>query len=362
MPVVTRSKHKLFIQEPQRLSGIEMEPTGDSNAASNETASRPLFTSKIEEQILITLAKEQIKTLSKFGGSEHEDVIIWLNDVEEVFDRARIQPSNKYLAIQSYLVDAALKWFRFNKSKILEWSTFKTAIIQVYQPTLQQTLIKLDKRYQALGESVVEYHGDKLQLCLQADPNMSPSMIVHYLIKGLKDYLIPHVIRRNPITPTDFLVVAQDEEKIFITLKGLSLSSTNDTDNYPTEDNYEESIVGVVQQPTHTNHRSFNRQQHYSSPQPLMNVPTTPYQPPSSFSSRQHSQQRPSSLSPAHHYFQQRPSSLSSGYNSYQQRPSSLSSGYNYSQQRPSSLASRQCYSCYGFGHLATNCPNRKNV
>jgi hypothetical protein len=326
MVVTTRSKHKLFRQEAKRLSRIEMD-------APKTTVPPPLVTSKIEEQILTTLAKEQVKTLAKFGGSEHEDVIIWLKDVEDVFDRAQIQSSNKYLAIQSYLIDAALKWFRFNKSNMLDWPAFKTAIIQVYQPTLQQTLVKLEKRYQVLGESVMEYHYDKLQLCLQADPNMSPSMIIHYLIKGLNEHLIPHVIRRHPKTSNDFLADAQDEEKILITLKGLSLNSTNDTDNYPTEDNYVDSMVGVVQQPIHPNYRSFNRQQHYSSLRSLMNVPTTPYQPPSTFSYRQHSQQR----------------------------PSSLSSGYNYSQQRPSSLASRQCYSCYGFGHLAANCPKGKN-
>lgn len=317
MVVTTRSKRKLFIQEAQRLSDIEMEASDET--APDETTPPPLFTSKIEEQILTTLAKEQVKTLAKFGGSEHENVIIWLQDVEDVFDRAKIQSSNKYLAIQSYLIDAALKWFRFNKSNMLDWPAFKTAIIQAYQPTLQQTLVKLEKRYQVLDESVMEYHYDKLQLCLQADPNMSPSMIIHYLIKGLNDHLIPHFIRRHPTTPNDFLVVAQDEEKILITLKGLALNSTNDTYNYPTEDNYVDSMVGVVQQPIHTNHRSVNRQQHYSSPQPLMNVPTTPYQPPSTFSYRQHSQ------------------------------------------QRPSSLASRQCYSCYDFGHLAANCPKRKN-
>ncbi|CAF5135001.1 unnamed protein product, partial [Rotaria magnacalcarata] len=51
-----------------------------------------------------TLAKEQIKRLAKFGGAHHEDVVKWLSDVEEVFTRAQLQPSNKLLAVQSYLI------------------------------------------------------------------------------------------------------------------------------------------------------------------------------------------------------------------------------------------------------------------
>jgi len=312
MVVTTRSKRRIFQQEIERLSLIDMASDDTSNLSSNTTTSRSLSTSHTEEQILTTLAKEQIKTLSKFGGAENEDVVIWIQHVEEVFDRAQLQSSNKYLAIQSYLVDAALKWFRFNKSNILDWSSFKTAIVQAYQPTLHQTLVKLEQRYQLPGESVMEYHYDKLHLCLQADPNMSSCMIVHYLTKGLNDYLIPHVIRRHPTTPHDFLVIAQDEEKIFITLKGLSSDSTTDADNYPTEHNYGASTVGVIQRPIHTNRRSSNRQYHQLSPQPLMNIPINPY--------------RQSSTSSSLHY---------------------------YFQQRPSSLSSRQCYSCYGFGHLA---------
>jgi hypothetical protein len=120
MVVTTRSKHRIFQQEIERLSLIDMASDDTSNSSSNTTTSRSLSTAHTEEQILTTLAKEQIKTLSKFGDAENEDVVIWVQRVEEVFDRAQLQSSNKYLVIQSYLVNAALKWFRFNKSNILD--------------------------------------------------------------------------------------------------------------------------------------------------------------------------------------------------------------------------------------------------
>src|SRR5690349_8993546 len=102
--VITRSQyHQIYTQEVQRLSLIEMEPSDISTSSSNSSVYRPIILSSTEEQSLITLAKEQLKTLAKFGGSANEDVLKWLEDVEAVFDRAQLQPSNRYLAVQSYL-------------------------------------------------------------------------------------------------------------------------------------------------------------------------------------------------------------------------------------------------------------------
>ncbi|CAF3238903.1 unnamed protein product [Rotaria sp. Silwood2] len=93
----------------------------------------------MEEHILHTLAKELIKSLAEFGAARHKDVVKWLSDVEEVFNRAQFQPSNKYLAVLSYLIDSAAKWFKYNKSTIIDWPTFKIKLIKAYQPSLQQT-------------------------------------------------------------------------------------------------------------------------------------------------------------------------------------------------------------------------------
>ncbi|CAF4590121.1 unnamed protein product, partial [Rotaria socialis] len=237
-----------------------------------------------------TLAKEQIKRLAKFGGAHHEDVVKWLSDVEEVFTRAQLQPPNKLLAVQSYLIDSAEKWFRYNKSIILDWSTFKIAIVKAYQPSLHETLLRLEQRLQLCDESVMDYYHDKIHLCLQADSNMSSSMIIHYLTKGLKQSLIAHVVRRHPATPPEFLAVAQDEEKIQFTLNGLSSASPNKPDPYPNEDFQMDHQVNAVTRPVNDNNRSFNWQHRQPLPQPLMNVPTTPF---SSSSRRSYSQRRP---------------------------------------------------------------------
>ncbi|CAF3322081.1 unnamed protein product [Rotaria socialis] len=89
----------------------------------------------MDEQSMQVFAQEQIMKLSTFGGARDENVLHWLQDTECIFGQVQLQPSNKYLAVQSYLADAPLKWFRFNKSSIPDWSSFKIAIVQAYQPS-----------------------------------------------------------------------------------------------------------------------------------------------------------------------------------------------------------------------------------
>jgi hypothetical protein len=144
-------------------------------------------------------------------------------------------------------------------------------------------------------------------------------MIIHYLTKGLNTYLTPHVVRRHSATPNDFLLIAQDEEKIQLTLNGLSHSSTTSTNHYPNDDTHPDDMIALVKQLFNTNTRSFNSSQHQSSPPPLMDLSPASYQSPSSI-----------------------------------RRP--------YHQSSSSSSTSRQCYHCYRVIHLAKYCPDRKHV
>ncbi|CAF3787107.1 unnamed protein product [Rotaria socialis] len=77
--------------------------------------------------------EEVIRSLIKFGGTLNEDVVKWLHDMEEIFDRVQLRPSNKFIVAQSYLTKTAAMWFRFNKSNIPEWSTFQIEIVKAFQ-------------------------------------------------------------------------------------------------------------------------------------------------------------------------------------------------------------------------------------
>ncbi|CAF1503759.1 unnamed protein product [Adineta ricciae] len=72
------------------------------------------------DPILLILTKEQLKTLAKFAGTPQDDILQWLIRVDEIFDSIQLPDSAKFIAIQSYLIVAALKWFRFNKSQITD--------------------------------------------------------------------------------------------------------------------------------------------------------------------------------------------------------------------------------------------------
>ncbi|CAF3937474.1 unnamed protein product, partial [Rotaria sp. Silwood1] len=322
--ITTRSHYRqLFQDEVQRLAAIEINIPVNQESSTHPIVHYPKFLSIMEEQFMSTLAKEQIKNLARFGGGPEEDVIKWLQEVEEVFDRAQLQPSNKYLAVQSYLIESAAKWFRHNKSNICDWSTFKIEILKVYRPSLDQTLLKMEQRQQLSNEFVMEYYYDKLQLCLQADSTMSSAMIIHYLTKGLNPLLVPYVVRRHPSTPAEFLLIAQDEEKIKQMLQGLTQSTIRPHDDDSNDKDPIDETVALIKRPTYTNPRSFNYRQQPQritpSPQPLMNSQFVYHQP-------SHS---------THRYDRPNPSST---------------------------FISHQCYECRCFGHIAKHCPNRKNV
>jgi Retrotransposon gag protein len=315
--VITRSAYQqIFDQEFTRLAQIEPEIFNLVSSIEYYTVYRPTFTSIMEEQFMQNVSKELTKSLTKFSGAREEDVVKWLQEIDEAYDCVKLQPSNRFTAIRSYLTGAALDWFRSNKSTIVDWSTFKSAIVEHYQPPFSELLARMERRHQLVDESVTNYYHAKMTLCLQVDPEMSASMLIHYLSKGLNPSLILHVTRRHPTTSTEFLLIARDEEKTRQTVSGLSRHVPIEHD-YLVDDSPSDPLVTVVQSPPIRSISSHVRPRFQSPPQPLMDLPS------------------PSFHSPIPRY---------------QYRP-----------LRPSS-SSRQCYQCHRLGHIAAYCPNRKNV
>ncbi|CAF2162574.1 unnamed protein product [Rotaria magnacalcarata] len=78
--------------------------------------------------------EELIGSFVKFSGAVNEDVVKWLQDMEEIFDLVQLQPSNKFIAARCYLTKSAALWFRFHKSNIADWPTFQTEIVKAFPP------------------------------------------------------------------------------------------------------------------------------------------------------------------------------------------------------------------------------------
>ncbi|CAF2045440.1 unnamed protein product [Rotaria magnacalcarata] len=98
------------------------------------------------EQYMQIFVQEQIRALTMFFGTRYDDVNQWLQDTEEKFDRVQLKPSNKYLAVQSYLTGTADTWFRLHKLNIPDWSTFKKEILEVFKTSVNQTLFTVEQQ------------------------------------------------------------------------------------------------------------------------------------------------------------------------------------------------------------------------
>ncbi|CAF1454340.1 unnamed protein product, partial [Rotaria sordida] len=94
--------------------------------------------------------EELIRSVIQFDGALNQDVIQWLEYIEEVFDRVQLQTSNKYIAIQYFLTNSAATWFKYKKSNIPDWFTFKRELIEAFQSSSSFSSSHLLDRHQLI--------------------------------------------------------------------------------------------------------------------------------------------------------------------------------------------------------------------
>ncbi|CAF1460997.1 unnamed protein product, partial [Rotaria sordida] len=96
----------------------------------------------------------------------------------DVFDRVQLQSANKYIAAQSYLTATAAIWFRYNKSTVRDWFTFKTGIFKAFRPSLNQkpssffSLCLPDPHLLPFKKEFRENHSENHQLDLVHDDSI----------------------------------------------------------------------------------------------------------------------------------------------------------------------------------------------
>ncbi|CAF4151669.1 unnamed protein product, partial [Rotaria sordida] len=224
-------------------------PSTDLN---NSTLSHSLSPT-ISKALIDKFIKDPIKF---YGGKD--SVINWLEEIEQQFHIMQLSEFDKFNLIQICLKGDAQQWYRQNKKYFVSWSQFVTEIKKSYHSNLQRDIAfkKLQQYHQTTHQSAFQYYNEMLKLIQQADPDMSESTKVHYLMNGLRSSLSVETRRNYPKTTQEFLTqvkIAEDLTALNTTFinqsmihddlppsisssysKPINFTSTNEFNDYPT--------------------------------------------------------------------------------------------------------------------------------
>ncbi|CAF0988785.1 unnamed protein product [Didymodactylos carnosus] len=138
---------------------------------------------------------------------------------------------------------------------------------------------KLGNRKQGLHEPVTAYYTDIIRLCKTLDDRMTDTSKLDHLQRCLKPSLTKEVLRKKPITPTEFLEYAREEEVLN------QLVNANESDYTEQQLDKQIRVQEFTNQPPY-NYSSSNApyQPRYTSsycyptpPSPSANRPPSPY-------------------------------------------------------------------------------------
>jgi hypothetical protein len=212
---------KLFLQQ---FKSTTSSPT--SSIVGTSTVVTAVPDHSVTSHLQRTIADEIIKTPTYFRGSK-DDVIDWLDKLEQRFRIARWNDEQKLNYISVHLQDDAYRWWTQGLMVIKTWSSFVEAITQAFGSTKVQELAfeQLKWYKQTVNQSITQYYDKITELCKRVDPAMSDSLKLKYLMAGIKESLKIHVALHEPKTTDTFLSFARKVEDT------LSLTHTNNKMN-----------------------------------------------------------------------------------------------------------------------------------
>lgn len=157
-----------------------------------------------------------IKNPKVFRGGK-DDVKLWLEDVEQLFDTAQIPDSLKIDLIQYSLKGEALRWFKNNKSSFSSWHIFVKEVKETFLSPFYAEIAfkKLESYTQGFNQPIRSFYNEILKLCSEADPSMSDSSKLNYLLNKTKPSLQFEIRRKRPLTTKHFLEYAIEVEELF---------------------------------------------------------------------------------------------------------------------------------------------------
>ena len=224
-----------------RLKLVSTSSTDRHSTFVNHMQQEELFSSKLSSSVEVnsslasalsfTMAREIIKSPTYFRGAK-DDVIEWLEKLEQRFAMANWTNDLKLQYISIHLQEDAYRWWKQSSTKITTWPCFVESIKQAFGSTKlkESTFEQLRMYKQAINQSITQYYDKVIELCNRVDSSMTDSMKLQYLMAGVKQSLKLHIALYDPQSSEAFLSYARKVEDT------LSLTSTdydlNRSDSY----------------------------------------------------------------------------------------------------------------------------------
>jgi hypothetical protein len=169
--------------------------------------------STLMSQLSVTMAREIIKTPTYFRGSK-DDVLDWLERLEQRFKMANWDDEHKLRYISIHLQEDAYRWWVQASERINSWSNFVEEIKQAFGSTKMKEIAFEQLRWykQSVNQSITQYYAKIIELCRRVDVTMSDSMKLQYLKSGVKNSLKLCIALHDPQSVEEFLSYARKVE------------------------------------------------------------------------------------------------------------------------------------------------------
>lgn len=168
-----------------------------------------------QHDIRKTIIEDLHRNTPKFTGDQRHDVIKWLKSLELKFDVAEIPTTKKFQLISQLLDKGALDWFQENKEKFgSSWEDFVAQFKKTFDSPNRARLAlqKLQAYAQSPQQDVRSFCSEMRKLCKDADPQMSPSMKLEFLLAKISATYRLDLLKQKPKDPEEFELMAKDLE------------------------------------------------------------------------------------------------------------------------------------------------------
>ncbi|KYN09358.1 hypothetical protein ALC57_18534 [Trachymyrmex cornetzi] len=191
---VTRRSNDTHESSPVRRNEPTMENNSEPSPQSEGTQVTVLNT-MTPANAVSTLSRQ----IPEFGGSEEENVLVWVQRAERVARVHGAPDEVTLLAASSKLVKSAKRWYDLQLGSALEsWSCFKQELIKMFDRKISfyAAMQKIEAhRWNYHKESFDQYAIDKLALTHRL--NLPQSDVINLLIGGIMKSLL----RATALTP-----------------------------------------------------------------------------------------------------------------------------------------------------------------